>query len=290
MRVAAAKGKGEPAALEAEGLWKRFGERQVLRGASLEVAAGEFVALLGPSGAGKSTLFRCLTRLEEPDKGTIRIAGHPFHDLYGRRLADARRSVGVVFQQFNLVRRLSALDNVLAGRLATTPFWRVALRRFTEEDRERAALALDRVGLLPQAHQRADTLSGGQQQRVAIARAIAQGSRVLLADEPVASLDPANARRVLGLMRELGRETGLAVLCTLHQPDLAHEFGDRILRMEGGRVVPDRSGADFGVAAPVGFLGEPDYEPGGEPEDACEEGGRGSGRVLALKGARPLLR
>jgi len=226
--------------LAARGLSKRYNGRLALDDASIDIAAGEFVAVLGPSGAGKTTLFRCLTRLAEPDAGRIEIGGRRFDQLRGRALAAARREIGVVFQQFNLVRRLSALDNVLAGRLATTPFWRVAFRAFAKDDVARAVEALAAVGLADHLHQRADTLSGGQQQRVAIARALAQDSRVLLADEPVASLDPENAIAILTLMREISRSRGMAVLCTLHQPQLAARFADRVVRMETGRLA-DRS-------------------------------------------------
>src|SRR5262245_60487368 len=191
--------------LAARNLSKRYNGRLALDDASIAVAPGEVVAVLGPSGAGKTTLFRCLTRLAEPDAGRIEIGGKRFDHLRGRALAAARREIGVVFQQFNLVRRLSALDNVLAGRLAAAPLWRVALRTFAPADMTRAADALAAVGLADRMHQRADTLSGGQQQRVAIARALAQDSRVLLADEPVASLDPETSVAILTLMREIAR-------------------------------------------------------------------------------------
>jgi phosphonate transport system ATP-binding protein len=223
--------------LRAIGLSKNFGRVEAVREATFEVDAGEFVAVLGPSGSGKSTLFRCLSRLTEPDAGEIHIAGRAFHSLTGRRLVQARREIGVVFQQFNLIKTRSALDNVLTGRLGSTPFWRVATSQFQSEEIERALDALDAVGLSNQVDQRADTLSGGQQQRVAIARALAQEGRVLLADEPVASLDPETAVSVLSLMRDLARSKGLAVLCTLHQPDLANRFADRILTMRNGRLI-----------------------------------------------------
>lgn len=222
--------------LEVSGLSKRYGETVALDGASLDVAAGEVVAVLGPSGSGKSTLFRCVTRLVEPDAGTIFVGGRPLHALAGAALAEARRDVGVVFQQFNLIRRLTALENVLAGRLRAAPLWRVAARRFSDEDRQRAFDALAAVGLAEQAHQRADTLSGGQQQRVAIARALAQESRILLADEPVASLDPETAEAVLSLVSGLARSQGLAVLVTLHQPHLARRYACRVLSMRAGRL------------------------------------------------------
>jgi phosphonate transport system ATP-binding protein len=221
--------------LVADGLAKSYGGRRVLHGASLTLAPGEVVAVLGPSGSGKTTLFRCLARLVEPDAGSVHLDGVPLLALRGRALATARGRIGVVFQQFNLVRRLSALDNVLAARLATTPMWRVMLRAFDRADEARALDALAAVGLADHADQRADTLSGGQQQRVAIARALAQESRVLLADEPVASLDPETAAGILALMRQLARDTGLAVLCTLHQPHLAERYADRIVRMHEGR-------------------------------------------------------
>jgi phosphonate transport system ATP-binding protein len=157
------------------------------------------------------------------------VAEHPMHRLERWQLARARRDVGRVFRQFNLVRRLSALDNAVAGRLASVPLWRVIARRFSAADRTAAVAALERVGLAGRMEQRADRLSGGQQQRVAIALALVQGSRVLLADEPVASLNPETAASVLGLLREISRERGMTVLCSLHQPDLAARFADRVI-------------------------------------------------------------
>lgn len=224
------------AVLQASGLCKSYGENAVLRDASIRIAPGEFVAVIGPSGSGKTTLFRCLTRLTEPDAGEIFLGGQPLHGLRGASLAAARREIGVVFQQFNLIRRRSAMANVLAGRLGSAPFWRVAAGQFAPEDRERAATAIEAVGLTSQSWQRADTLSGGQQQRVAIARALAQESRVLLADEPVASLDPENAEAILSLMRSLARRRGLAILTTLHQSELAARFADRVVEMRAGQL------------------------------------------------------
>lgn len=182
--------------------------------------------------------------------------------MRGRALTSARKQIGVVFQQFNLVRRLTALENVLAGRLGATPLWRVALRRFSAADISRAVSTLDAVGLASQIHQRADTLSGGQQQRVAIARALVQESRVILADEPVASLDPDTAASVLALLKSLTQERGIAVLCTLHQPHLAERFADRIVAMNAGRIggvprletstAPSATAArQFGLMAPL---------------------------------------
>lgn len=225
-----------PARLAVERLSKRYGTRVALDGVTLGIAPGEMVAVLGPSGAGKSTLLRCIARLTEPDAGHIRIDGQAIDGLGRRELAQARRDIGLVFQQFNLIGRRSALDNVLTGRLGAMPLWRVLTRRFAEDDVARAHAALAAVGLTRHAGQRGDTLSGGQQQRTAIARALAQESRVLLADEPVASLDPDNASAILDLLRRLAHERGLAVLATLHQPDLAHRYADRIVEMRDGRI------------------------------------------------------
>jgi len=236
-------------AIELSGLAKRYDDRTVLHDVGFRVAPGEVVALLGPSGAGKTTLFRCLTRLAEADAGEIRVLGQPMRDLPPRALRRARRDIGLVFQQHNLIRRRSALDNVLAGRLAETPLWRVVAGRFAAADRLRARAALDRVGLLELAHQRADRLSGGQQQRVAIARVLAQRSRIVLADEPVASLDPVTATAVLALLRQIAHQDGIAVLCSLHQVDLVPGFADRVLGLRAGRLVADAPIAEFRPAA-----------------------------------------
>jgi len=232
-------------AIRIVGLRKSFGPQVVLADVSFAVEAGEFVAVLGASGAGKTTLFRCLTRLAQSDHGEIHLGEHAMQTLDGRELAMARRDVGLIFQQFNLIRRLSALDNVLAGRLGSVSTWRVMLRRFPRSDRQLALAALDRVGMLPFALQRADRLSGGQQQRVAIARALAQQSRFVLADEPVASLDPESARSVLSVLREIARERMIAVLVSLHQVDFALQFADRVIGLRAGRVIADRSTASF---------------------------------------------
>ena len=190
-------------------------------------------------------MFRCLTRLVEADSGEINLLDHAIRGLAPRALRRARREVGLVFQQHNLIRRRSALDNVLAGRLAEMPLWRVAARSFGAAERQRGYAALDRVGLLEFAERRADRLSGGQQQRVAIARVLAQQSRVILADEPVASLDPVSAVAILSLLRELARQDGIAVLCSLHQVDLVPGFADRVLALNAGRLIADEPIAEF---------------------------------------------
>lgn len=235
-------------ALSLRGVTKTYQRTTALANLSLHVNRGEFVVLLGPSGAGKSTVFRCVTALTRPDSGEVMVLGQPMHRLQGEPLRMARREVGLIFQQFNLVSRLSALDNVLAGRLGYVPAWRVALRRFSRADRQAALANLDRVGLLHQAYQRADSLSGGQQQRVAIARVLTQQSRVLLADEPVSSLDPEASAITLDLLKGVCREHGIGVLCSLHQVDLAKAYADRIIGMRAGKVVFHGTPADLDEA------------------------------------------
>jgi phosphonate transport system ATP-binding protein len=225
------------ATLALDGVSKRFGDVVALDGVSMTARAGEVTVLLGPSGAGKSTVFRCLTALERPDEGAVTVRGSRIDQLTGAALRDARRAIGLVFQQHNLVGRLSAIDNVLAGRLGATPTWRVLARRFAPADRRIALACLDRVGLLERAYERSDRLSGGQQQRVAIARALAQRGGVVLADEPVASLDPESAEHVMATLRAIAHDGGVAVLCSLHQVDLARRFGDVLVGLRAGRAV-----------------------------------------------------
>ena len=218
-------------------VYKRYGAVQALDGVSLQVHAGELVALLGASGAGKSTVFRCLSGLARPDAGAVHVHGQRIDSLRGSALRAARRGIGLVFQQHNLIGRLSAIDNVLLARLAGTPLWRVLARRFRAGDRQRALAVLDQVGLLDKAYVRADALSGGQQQRVAIARVLAQQGGVLLADEPVASLDPESAARVMDTLRDIAHRHGIAVLCSLHQVDFARSHADRLVGLRAGQVV-----------------------------------------------------
>jgi phosphonate transport system ATP-binding protein len=223
--------------LEIRHLSKTYpGGARALHDVSIDVAAGEFLVILGPSGAGKSTLLRCINRLVEPTEGQVL---HNGREITGHRgdLRAIRRQFGMVFQQFNLVKRLSVLTNVLTGRLGYRSVWRSLAYSFPEADKRIAIECLARVNMDQKAFQRADTLSGGEQQRVAIARALAQQPMVILADEPVASLDPKIARQVLGYLREAAQELGITVLCNLHQVDYAKEFSERVVGMSRGAVV-----------------------------------------------------
>ncbi len=209
----------------------------------LALRGGEFVALLGASGAGKTTLLRLLAGLEAPQAGRL-LRG-------GRERARPRRgdtTVGLVFQRPQLIGRVSVLDNVLAGRLGHLPRWRGLVKRFGPIDERVAFEVLAKVGLLDRAAERCDRLSGGEQQRIAIARALAQQPLALLADEPVASLDPANSARVLGTLRALA-DDGLAVLCSLHQPELARRYADRVVALMDGRVAGPHGPAGLDAAA-----------------------------------------
>ena len=213
--------------------------RRALDDVSLQVAAGELVVVLGANGSGKSTLLRCIVRLTEPTAGTIRVLGRNFGSLRGKELREARRSVAMIFQSAHLVRRRSALANVASGALGRHHDLLTALGRLPRQELLNAGTLLDRVGLLHLAHRRADTLSGGEAQRVAVARALAQQPRVLLADEPVASLDPEAAQEVLQLLSRLATADGLAVLCVLHQPDLAVRHAHRVVGLRQGQLVFD---------------------------------------------------
>ena len=214
------------------------GSLVALNDVSFHVRRGEFIVILGPSGAGKSTMLRCINRLAEPTKGQIYLNGREVTDAR-RELKNARRDIGMVFQQFNLVTRLSVLTNVLSGRLSYRSTWRSLFYNFTREDRAIALECLEMVALGHKAFQRADTLSGGEQQRVAIARALAQKPKIILADEPVASLDPKIARQVLQYLKDISQQLGLSVICNLHQIDFAREYAERIVGLAQGKLIFD---------------------------------------------------
>jgi phosphonate transport system ATP-binding protein len=219
------------------------GTRRALREVTIEVREGERVALLGASGSGKSTLLRALCGLETLDagEGRVEVFGRPLqsHGRIAAQIRTLRRQVGIIFQQFNLVGRLPVLTNVLTGLAAELPLWRATLGRFTPHEQARALDALDAMGLGEQAFQRASTLSGGQQQRAAIARTLVQGARLLLADEPVASLDPESTRRVMELLTALNREHGLTLVVSLHHVGLAQRYCERVVALREGELVFD---------------------------------------------------
>jgi phosphonate transport system ATP-binding protein len=222
-----------------QGLTKAFGETRAVQDVSLTIPAGQFVGVIGRSGAGKSTLLRMINRLAEPTSGRITWRDAEVTGLQGRKLRDWRRCCAMIFQQFNLVGRLDVLNNVLLGRLAYTPFWRAAFKAWAHDDRAMALAALDQLDMATLAPRRADHLSGGQQQRVAICRALVQEPEIVLADEPVASLDPRNARIVMDALQRINKHFGLTVLCNLHSLDLARGYCDRLVGMANGRVVFD---------------------------------------------------
>ena len=206
---------------------------------SFDVHPGEFLVLVGRSGAGKSTLLRCVNRLIEPSSGDIVFEGRSVLPLRGGKLRALRRDIGMIFQEFNLVRRKRVIDNVLHGRLGYYQGLRGAVGAFHRKDVEGAVDILVRLGLDEQALKRADQLSGGQKQRVGIARAIAQGPKLVLADEPVASLDPASSENVLGFLKKICKEDGITAIVSLHQVEYAREFADRVVAMRGGKLVFD---------------------------------------------------
>jgi phosphonate transport system ATP-binding protein len=224
--------------IEIRGLSKSYGDFEALHGVDLTVAKGEFLVVLGASGAGKSTLLRCINRLATPTRGEIRVDG--VAATTGRTgLRRLRRDVAMIFQHYNVVPRLSVLKNVLTGRLGSVPAVLSWLQVFPREDIEIARACLQRVELGHKADERTDTLSGGQKQRVGIARALAQRPKVILADEPVASLDPKTSRKVLNYLKQASTESGITVVCNLHQVDYAREFGQRIVGVAAGRIVFD---------------------------------------------------
>ena len=224
---------------------KRFGSATAVDAVTLDIPRGQMVGVIGSSGAGKSTLLRLVNRLVEPSGGRILFDGADIGNLKGPQLRAWRARCAMIFQQFNLVNRLDVLTNVLIGRVSASGTLPVMFKHFSQGERGMAARALDRLDLLPQALQRADTLSGGQQQRVAIARALVQAPEIILADEPIASLDPRNARLVMDALRRINREDGITVLCNLHTLETARRYCDRIVGMAAGRVVFDGPPAEL---------------------------------------------
>lgn len=233
----------QPAAIEIENVKKTFGKRRALDRVSIRLAPGEMAALIGPSGSGKSTLLRHVSGLIAGDRGAggIRIFGREIqkNGVVSADIRSIRSEIGFIFQQFNLVGRLPVLTNVLTGLAPELPLWRALLSRFDAAEKARALDALDAMGMGEQAFQRASTLSGGQQQRAAIARTLVQGARLLLADEPVASLDPESTRRVMDLLLQINREQGMTLLVSLHHVALARRYCERVIALRDGALVFD---------------------------------------------------
>ena len=230
----------------------------VLKDVSLTVAGRGVTAIIGPSGTGKSTLIRCINRLVDPTAGEILFMGQDLAKLAGRSLRQARRRIGMVFQEYNLVERLSVIENVLCGRLGYVPVWRAWLRKFPQHDIDRAFLLLDAVGLGDYATQRADQLSGGQRQRVGIARALMQEPDLVLADEPTSSLDPKTSVEIMELIARRAGERDIPVIVNIHNVELARRFADRVVGMSQGNVVfdgPPRSLEDTHLTAIYGGEG-----------------------------------
>lgn len=220
---------------------KKYGRggRAALRGVSLEVRREEVVALIGRSGAGKSTLLRCINRLIEPDSGEIVFGGVDVTKLSARELRKARCHIGMIFQEFNLVNRLSVIDNVLSGRAGSVSAWRCWFKSFAKEDVDRAEDILAKMGLIEHRYKRADELSGGQRQRVGIARALMQEPRLLLADEPTASLDPVIGREIMALVVEIAHASRIPVVISMHDIVLAQEYASRVVALKDGEKVFD---------------------------------------------------
>jgi phosphonate transport system ATP-binding protein len=228
-----------PIVMELVHLSRRFGSTMAVANVNVRIGMGEMVGIIGRSGAGKSTLLRLINRMIEPTEGGIRSGGIDITALRGKALRRWRAQTAMIFQQFNLVHRLDVLTNVLCGRLHDISGPRMLLKRFAETERVDAIHALDRMGLAAFAMNRADALSGGQQQRVAIARALMQKPGMILADEPIASLDPMNARLVMESLADINRNDGITVLCNLHTIDTARAYCGRVIGMSAGRIVFD---------------------------------------------------
>jgi phosphonate transport system ATP-binding protein len=246
--------------LELRQLEKRYPTGDIaLKGVSLYVGAGEVLGLIGPSGAGKSTLIRCVNRLVQPSGGQIELDGQDLSALGSSSLRNARRQIGMIFQEYALIERLTVMENLLSGRLGYTGFWASWFRQFKGDDIAQAYSLLERVGLSGMENKRADALSGGQRQRVGIARALMQSPKLLLVDEPTASLDPKTSRQIMRLILELCQERGLAAIVNIHDVVLATEFLPRIVGLRAGIVVYDGPAANINKTILTNIYGDEDW-------------------------------
>ena len=258
--------------LKLDNLTKRYNTGDLaLQGVDLTIPDGQVLALIGPSGAGKSTLIRCVNRLVEPTTGSAILNNINLTNLSSRALRKARRKMGMIFQEYALVERLTVMENVLSGRLGYVGFWRSYLRKFPKKDVKEAFRLLDRVGLLEMTDKRADELSGGQRQRVGICRALIQNPDLLLVDEPTASLDPKTSRQIMRLINELCEERGLTAIINIHDVLLAQMFSQRIVGLALGKVVYDGNPDGLKPEVLTQIYGEEDWSATIEKVDAEDE-------------------
>ena len=258
--------------LKLENLTKRYNTGDLaLQGIDLSIPSGQVLALIGPSGAGKSTLIRCINRLVEPTNGSAILNEENLTKLSSRALRKSRRKMGMIFQEYALVERLTVMENVLSGRLGYVGFWKSFLRRFPKKDVNEAFRLLDRVGLLEMADKRADELSGGQRQRVGICRALIQDPDLLLVDEPTASLDPKTSRQIMRLINELCQERGLTAIINIHDVLLAQMFSQRIVGLALGNIVYDGSPEGLTPEVLTKIYGEEDWSATIEKVDDEDE-------------------
>lgn len=270
--------------LRVENLVKVYASgKRALQGCSLRIDASEVLFIIGPSGSGKSTFIRCINRLVEPTEGKVFLDDVELTGLNRAALRRQRRFIGMIFQEYNLVERLTVMENVLSGRLGYVSFWQAISRRFPQSDIDDAFRILERVGLAGYENHRADALSGGQRQRVGIARALIQHPKILLVDEPTSSLDPKTSRSIMRLIAELSREHDLPAIINIHDVSLAQSFADRIVGLADGNIVFDGDPDKVNAVALNAIYGEEDWsktirhaeddEPGTVPTAAVQGGG-----------------
>ncbi|MEP3114510.1 phosphonate ABC transporter ATP-binding protein [Nisaea sp.] len=268
--------------LRLEGLSKVYGTGdRALTDVSITVEPGQVIGLIGPSGAGKSTLIRCINRLVEPSSGKVFLGDMDITQLSRGGLRQARRRIGMIFQEYALVERLTVMENVLSGRLGYVGFWRSFFRKYPPESVENAYRLLNRVGLSDHVNKRADALSGGQRQRVGIARALEQDPDLLLIDEPTASLDPKTSRQIMRLIMEICDERGLPAIINIHDVALAQQFVQRIIGLQGGKVVFDGSPDELDADVLTRIYGEEDWSATIRKVDEDAEGTEDSAEEIA---------